>query len=130
MKLLKQTFQTINAPNPSGPYSQCVKSGDFIFVSGQDGVHPDGELVGETISEQTAACLKNIGNILEEAGATIADIVHMTCHLAELNQETVKEFNTVYEDFFKDIAEKPARITVGSQLLAVKVEISAIACRR
>lgn len=99
-------------------------------MSGQDGVNPGGGLAGGTISEQTTACLRNIKNILEEAGATTANIVHMTCHLAELNLETVKEFNHVYAEFFKDVIEKPARITVGSQLLGVKVEISAIACMR
>lgn len=124
---MKQIFQTKHAPQPSGPYSQCVKSNNLIFVSGQDGVHPNGELAGETVAEQAAASLNNIKHILEAAGASIADLVYMTCHLAELNKETAREFNEVYTEFFKDVHEKPARITVGSQLLGVKVEISGIA---
>ena len=127
---MKEVFQTVHAPLPSGPYAQGVKVGNFVFVSGQDGVYPNGELAGETIAEQTAASLKNIQSILGAAGATIADLVSMTCHLAELNEETVEEFNQVYARFFKDVDIKPARITVGSQLLGVKVEISGIAAIR
>ncbi|WP_404456440.1 Rid family detoxifying hydrolase [Virgibacillus necropolis] len=120
-------IQTLNAPKPCGPYSQGVKAGNFIFVSGQDGVQPNGESAGESISEQTAASLENIKNVLAEKGAKLSDIVYATCHLSELNQGTVQEFNSVYESYFKDVEVKPARITVGSQLLGVKVEISAIA---
>lgn len=102
---MKQIIQTMNAPQPSGPYSQGVNVEDFIFVSGMDGVHPNGDLAGETVSEQTAASLENIKNVLAEANGTIADIVYITCHLADLNQETVAEFNQVYEAFFKDVAK-------------------------
>lgn len=82
---MKQVFQTEHAPQPSGPYSQCVKSNNFVFVSGQDGVHPNGELAGDTVAEQAEACLNNIKHILEAAGATITDLVYMTCHLSDLN---------------------------------------------
>ncbi|WP_449354162.1 RidA family protein [Virgibacillus natechei] len=126
---MKQFIQTGDAPQPSGPYSQGITIENFIFVSGMDGVHPNGELAGESVSEQTAASLENIKHILAEANGTIADIAYVTCHLADLNQETVDEFNQAYEAFFKDVAKKPAKITVGSQLLGVKVEISAIAWR-
>jgi len=78
---MREVIQTVHAPKPGGPYSQGVKFGDLVFVSGQDGIHPNGELAGETI----------------------ADVVSMTCHLAELNEETVEEFNQVYAQFFKDV---------------------------
>ncbi len=120
---LKQVIQTENAPKPSGPYSQGVKSGAFIFVSGQDG----GTSAGETIAEQTAASLENIKHILAEKDATLADVVYVSCHLFDLTSENVQEFNYVYESYFKNVDVKPARITVGSQLLGVKVEITAIA---
>ncbi|MEC5423054.1 Rid family hydrolase [Virgibacillus sp. C22-A2] len=124
---MKQAIETIHAPQPSGPYSQGVKVGQFIFVSGQDGVHPDGKLAGETIADQAAASLENIKNILAETGADLSNIVHVTCHLSELNQNTVQEFNKVYASYFEHVAVKPARITIGSQLLGVKVEITAVA---
>lgn len=125
--MLKQLIQTLHAPQPTGPYSQGVRTGNLIFVSGQDGVTIDGESAGDSIAQQTEASLANISNILAEAGASISDIVYMTCHLAELNEKNVAEFNQVYESYFKNAEIKPARITVGSQLLGTKVEISAIA---
>ncbi len=124
---MKQMIQTLNAPQPSGPYSQGVQSGNFIFISGQDGVHPNGDSAGDTIAAQTAASLENIKGILAEKNAGLTNIVHMTCHLADLNEENVREFNSVYASFFEDVEIKPARITIGSQLLGVKVEITAIA---
>ncbi|MGY0692044.1 RidA family protein [Virgibacillus sp. FSP13] len=120
-------IQTENAPKPSGPYSQGVKIDGLIFVSGQDGIQPNGASAGDTTAEQTAASLENIKYILAEKQATLADVVYVFCHLSDLNQENVKEFNRVYESYFKDIDVKPARITVGSQLLEGKVEITAIA---
>ncbi|AIF44276.1 Rid family hydrolase [Virgibacillus sp. SK37] len=125
---MKEQIYSEHAPRPTGPYSQGVKLGDFIFVSGQDGYLPNGSLKGNTVAEQTEAALTNIKNILMEKGAGLENIVHMTCHLSELTEKNVKEFNKVYELFFETIAVKPARITVGSQLLCVKVEITAIAC--
>ncbi|GAA0590539.1 Rid family detoxifying hydrolase [Virgibacillus siamensis] len=120
---MKELIESKHAPQPSGPYSQGIKSGDFIFVSGQDGASG-----GDTIAGQTAASLNQINSILAEKGAGLEKIVHMTCHLSELNETTAEEFNRVYADYFKEVAKKPARITTGSQLLgAAKVEITAIA---
>ncbi|WP_382393260.1 Rid family hydrolase [Lentibacillus juripiscarius] len=125
---MKEAIQTLNAPKPSGPYSQGVKKDQFIFVSGQDGVQPgeDEENRG-SIAEQTEACLDHIKSILSEKDADLNAIVHMTCHLADLNGQTVQEFNRVYEMYFRNVEVKPARITVGSQLLGTDVEITAIA---
>lgn len=124
---MKQQIITKHAPQASGPYSQGVKVNDFIFVSGQDGIYPSGELAGETLEEQTKACLNNIKSILQEAGASVDDIMHMNCHLHDLTEENVREFNKVYEVYFENVEVKPTRITVGSQLLGTDVEISAIA---
>ncbi|MFD1362095.1 Rid family hydrolase [Lentibacillus salinarum] len=124
---MKEIIQTVNAPKPSGPYSQGVKKDSFIFVSGQDGVKVNDEAVGVSIAVQTAASLDNIKNILAEKNASLADLVYVTCHLSDLNEETVKEFNQTYESYFADVEVKPARITVGSQLLETDVEITAIA---
>ncbi|WP_077328257.1 RidA family protein [Virgibacillus siamensis] len=119
---MKEAIETTGAPKPSGPYSQAIQSGDFIFVSGQDGASG-----GATIAAQTAACLENINNILAAKGAGLEDIVHVTCHISELNEATAAEFNRVYAEYFKEVVTKPARITTGSQLLGAKVEITAIA---
>lgn len=120
---MKEVIESENAPQPSGSYSQGIKSGNFIFVSGQDGASG-----GDTIAGQTAASLNQIDQILNEKGAGLNHIVHMTCHISKLNETTAREFNRVYADYFKEIKNKPARITTGSQLLGnAKVEITAIA---
>src|SRR5690606_39060738 len=125
--VMKEKIVTNLAPEATGPYSQGIKMGPFVFVSGQDGVHPNGEIAGETLEEQTVACLKNIENILKAAGATLENIVYVTAHLADLSEENVKAFNSAYAEYFRDVDAKPARITVGSQLMETDVEISAIA---
>jgi len=124
---MKERIVSPNAPYPTGPYSQGVKMNGLVFVSGQDGVFPNGELAGKTIKDQTTACLKNVETILNEAGAKLDNIVHMTCHLHELTEENVHEFNQAYEAYFSSVEVKPARITVGSELLETRVEITAIA---
>jgi len=124
---VKEVIETLNAPKPGGPYSQGVKTESFIFVSGQDGLKPNDESPGASIAQQTAASLDNINNILAEKNAGLSDLVYVTCHLSNLNEETVREFNKVYESYFGDMEVKPARITIGSQLLETDVEITAIA---
>jgi len=124
---LKKELETPYVTPPTGPYSQGIMYDNLLFVSGQDGVHPDGSLAGVSVEEQTKACLENIEAILASVGASLKNIVYMTCHLDELNDETVREFNRVYESYFQGVEPKPARITVGSKLMGGKVEISAIA---
>ncbi|WP_174614363.1 RidA family protein [Virgibacillus ihumii] len=120
---MKEVIESRNAPQPSGAYSQGIKSGNFIFVSGQDGASG-----GDTIAGQTAASLEQINQILAEKGSGLENIVHMTCHISGLNESTAKEFNRVYAAYFNEVKKKPARITTGSQLLSdAKVEITAIA---
>lgn len=98
--------------------------GDFIFVSGQVPRDPaTGQIVGETIEEQTRQVLENIKAILEAGGATLADVVKVSAHLADLN--LFDGYNKVYVTYFPD--PKPTRTTVGSQLLGFLVEIDAIA---
>lgn len=124
---MNEEVRSVNAPLPTGSYSQGVKNGPFLFISGQDGVLLDGTIAGSSLKEQTTACLKNIESVLVEAGGTLENIVHMTCHLADLSDENVSEFNKAYSNYFSDVKVKPARITVGSQLMESEVEITAIA---
>jgi 2-iminobutanoate/2-iminopropanoate deaminase len=106
-----------------GPYSPGLKVGNMVFVSGQGPVDPQGNIVGETIEEQTAKVLENIRLILAEAGATMADVVKCTVHLSDL--ALFERYNRVYVQHFPD--PKPVRTTVGSQLLGILVEIDVIA---
>jgi 2-iminobutanoate/2-iminopropanoate deaminase len=108
----------------AGPYSPGLRVGDFVFVSGQVPRDPStGQIVGETIEEQTTQVLENIKAILEAGGATMADVVKVSAHLTDLS--LFEGYNKVYVTYFPD--PKPTRTTVGSQLLGFLVEIDAIA---
>jgi 2-iminobutanoate/2-iminopropanoate deaminase len=120
----KQQITTAQGAPPGGAYSQGLRAGDFVFVSGQGPVEPQsGRVVGDTISEQTVQVLENLKAILEAAGAGMADVVRVTAHLSDLS--LFDEYNRVYSDNFPD--PKPTRTTVGSQLPGILVEIDAIA---
>lgn len=120
----KQQITTQSGASTSGPYSPGLRAGDFIFVSGQVPRDPaTGQIVGETIEEQTTQVLENIKAILEAGGATLADVVKVNAHLTDLT--LFDRYNKVYVTYFPD--PKPTRTTVGSQLLGFLVEIDAIA---
>jgi 2-iminobutanoate/2-iminopropanoate deaminase len=124
IKMPKQQITTKSGASPVGAYSQGLRAGDFIFVSGQGPLDPaTGQIVGETVEEQTARVLDNIKAILEAGGATMADVVKVSAHLSDL--ALFERYNKVYSTYFPD--PKPTRTTVGSQLLGILVEIDAIA---
>ena len=120
----KQQITTKSGSSPSGLYSPGLRAGDFIFVSGQVPRDPaTGQIVGETIEEQTRQVLENIKAILEAGDASLADVVKVSAHLTDLS--LFDRYNKVYVTYFPD--PKPTRTTVGSQLLGFLVEIDAIA---
>jgi 2-iminobutanoate/2-iminopropanoate deaminase len=120
----KQQIRTTSGASPVGAYSQGLHVGDFIFVSGQGPLDPaTGQIVGETIEEQTTRVLENIKAILEAGGASMADVVKVSAHLNDL--ALFQRYNKVYATYFPD--PKPTRTTVGSQLPGILVEIDAIA---
>lgn len=122
----KQQISTKSGASPIGAYSQGIRAGDYIFVSGQGPLDPaTGQLIHGTIEEETARVLENIKIILEAGGATMADVVKVSVHLSDV--ALFERFNKVYATYFPD--PKPARTTVGSQLPRedMLVEIDAIA---
>ncbi len=122
--MAKRRIETKAGAQPIGAYSQGMRAGDFIFVSGQGPLDPhSGDICGGNIEEQTARTLGNIKAILEAGGASMADVVKVTAHLSDLS--LFERYNRVYASYFPD--PKPARTTVGSQLLGILVEIDAIA---
>ncbi len=115
--------EAITGTTPMGPYSPgIVAQGRFLFVSGQ-GPLVDGEVAGETIEEQTRLTLENVGTILARAGASFADVVRCGVFLTDLGE--FSRMNAVYETFFPQ--PRPARTTVGAELLGIKIEIDCIA---
>lgn len=98
---MREIIRTDKAPRPPASYSQAVKAAGLVFVSGQGPFDPDsGEVVGTTIQEQTAQCLRNVEAILQAAGSSLARAVSATFILAEeddfagLNEEWSRWFPT------------------------------------
>ena len=122
---MKKIVQTSNAPNPVGAYSQAVRAGKFVFVSGQLGIDPkQGKITANNIIAQTNRALENIKAILEAEAYTLSDVVQSNVFLSSI--ELFSEFNREYSKFFPN--EPPARVTVGAMLgLGALVEISVIA---
>ena len=99
-------IRTENAAPALGPYSQAIQAGDFIFVSGQLGVKPDGE-VAEGIEGQTHQVLKNLQEILKEADADFSDVVKFTIFLSSMD-----DFATVTDIYGSSLQQRyPARAT-------------------
>ncbi len=120
----KQRISTTTGAQPVGAYSQGLRAGDFVFVSGQGPLDPKtGKVVGNSIEEQTARVLENIKAILEAGNASMADVVKVSAHLSDMS--LFDRYNRVYASYFPD--PKPTRTTVGSQLPGILVEIDAIA---
>ncbi len=123
---LKFPVSTTEAPRAIGPYSQGVKAGGFVFVSGQVAIDPvTNQLMEGDIRAQTERVLKNVAAILEAAGSSLDQVVKTTVFLK--NMEDFVPMNEVYATFFG--SEPPARATVEASKLPkdMLVEIEAIA---
>jgi 2-iminobutanoate/2-iminopropanoate deaminase len=117
---------TGSAPKALGPYSQAIRAGEFLFVSGQVPIDPvTGNLVEGDIPDQTRRALQNIGAILSAAGASFQQVVRTTVYLADLSDFAA--MNEVYATFFT--SPQPARSTIQAARLPrdARVEIDVIA---
>jgi 2-iminobutanoate/2-iminopropanoate deaminase len=122
----KQAISTAQAPAAIGPYSQAIRSGNLIFVSGQIPLDPaTGQLVEGDAGVQTERVLRNLAAILEAAGASLAQVLKTTVYLKDLGD--FGKMNEVYARFFGD--RPPARATVEVARLPrdVSVEIELVA---
>jgi 2-iminobutanoate/2-iminopropanoate deaminase len=96
-----------DVPSAAGPYSSGLVVGDWIFLSGQGGFDPDtGELVGDTIGDQTTRAFRNVEALLRAAGASLDDVVFCLVHLRDLAQ--FEEFNASYTQQFPSRGEAGA----------------------
>jgi 2-iminobutanoate/2-iminopropanoate deaminase len=124
--MVKEEIRTDKAPQAIGPYSQGVKIGRFLFLSGQIPIEPlTGEVVPGGIEDQTRKVLTNLKMVLEEGGGRLADVVKTTVYLKDL--ALFSDMNGIYGEFFTP--PYPARATVGVRELpkGVDVEIDAVA---
>ena len=122
---MKQVLNTENAPKALGPYSQGIKAGCLIFLSGQLGLDPKtNDFAAGGVAEQTRQALTNLKHVIESAGSSMDNVVKTTVFLKDMND--FQAMNTVYGEFFK--TEPPARSTVQVAALPKGglVEIEAI----
>ncbi len=122
----KEIVYSKKAPEPIGPYSQAVKAGDTLYVSGQIPVVPDtGEIIKSDIAEATEQVMKNIWAILNEAGMDFSNVVKCSIFVTDIRDFSI--VNATYEKYFD--TDPPARETVEVAALPkdVNVEISCIA---
>jgi 2-iminobutanoate/2-iminopropanoate deaminase len=111
----KQFVKTPNAPQPVGPYSQAIKVGNFVFVSGQVATDPKtGQLAGSDIETQTRQTLTNVKAILEASGCSLRDVVKVSIFLR--NIDDFKKMNEIYRTFFTE--NHPTRTTAEARLPA------------
>jgi 2-iminobutanoate/2-iminopropanoate deaminase len=124
----KAVVRTDNAPAPfqGAPYSQAIRAGELVFVSGQLALEPgQTEIVGETIQEQTEQVFRNLAAILEEAGSGVDKLVKTTVFLVNLGD--FQGMNEVYARWVGD--QPPARSTIEISALpsGALLEIEAVA---
>ncbi len=122
----KTIVQTSMAPEPIGPYSQAVKAGDFLFLSGQVALIPGtSEINTATITEETRQVMENLKAVLVAAGTDFSSVVKTTIFLKDMS--SFAEVNAEYGKYFEK--DFPARETVAVKTLPkdVNVEISMIA---
>ena len=123
----KQIISTPQAPSAIGPYSQAVRAGNLLFVSGQIPIDPStGQLIADKdIKSQTRRVLQNLLAIVEAAGGSAQHVVKTTVFLRDIRD--FAEMNAVYSDFF--MSSPPARSTIEAAQLPrdVGVEIDCIA---
>jgi 2-iminobutanoate/2-iminopropanoate deaminase len=125
--MTRHAIQTSSAPNAVGPYSQGIRSGDFVFCSGQLGLDPATGDLAVGVEAQAERSLRNLQAVLDAAGLSFNDVVKTTIFLADVNDFAA--VNAIYAKFMPD--PPPARSTVGIAALPKGglVEIEAIARR-
>ena len=125
-----QAVETADAPKAIGPYSQGIRAGSWVYVSGQIPLDPKpADIAGATVAEQTEQVLKNVAAVLAAGGSSLTLVVKTTVYMTDLGRFT--EMNEVYARHFSAAGGRfPARATVEVSALpkGALVEIDAIAC--
>ena len=123
----KEVITTDRAALPVGPYSQAIRTGDFIFVAGEKGINPKtGSIVTGGIAAETRQTLDNIEAILEAAGATMDHVVRTVVYMTDISE--FAEMNAVYAGYFSN--DPPGRSCVQVVALPagahVEIEVTAV----
>lgn len=122
--MTKQAYSSANAPRPAASYSPAVRKGNMLQISGQVGLDPEGNLVGETVAQQTHQALRNVHTLLAEADASMHDVIMLRVYLTE--PANFAEMNEVYGQYVQE--PFPGRTTVYTGLNpGILVEVDALA---
>ena len=124
----KNVIYSAQAPEPIGPYSQAIQTGNMLFISGQVAIQkPSGNVITGNIQDETHQVMKNLGEILKAAQMDFTNVVKSTIFLKDMNN--FPKVNEVYGSYFA--SQPPARETVEVSRLPkdVNVEISCIAVK-
>lgn len=123
--MTKEIIFTQKAPKAIGPYSQAVKAGGFLFVSGQIPINPEtGDLMIASIEEQANQVILNLKSICEAAGSGLEDIVKLTIYLTDLGN--FAKVNKAMLEYFLEPYPARATVEISALPLGVNVEMDAI----
>ena len=126
---MKEVISTDKAPAAIGPYSQAIRAGEFLYVSGQIPVDPDTEAIAPgSFGDLVRQSLNNLKAILEKAGYSLEDVVKTTIFLTDMGNFGTT--NAVYAKFFEKDAPARSCIAVKELPKGVPVEIEAIAWKK
>jgi len=116
----------MTAPSAIGPYSQAIKYGNLIFVSGQIAINPStNEFVNGNIDSQTKQVIENIKAILESAGSSLQKVLKVTIFITDMKD--FDSINAVYSEYFNSSLPARACVEVSNLPKGAKVEMEAIA---
>lgn len=122
---MKTSVSTDRSPLATGPFSQAIKTDHLIFTSGQIYLTTEGKLLEGSIEDKTHQIMKNLQNILEEAGSSFENVVKTTIYVTDMS--VYGKINEVYGGYFKDPFPAREVVCVSALPLGAEVEISMIA---
>jgi 2-iminobutanoate/2-iminopropanoate deaminase len=122
MNIERTPFRAKDAPPPGGPYSQAIRSGGFLFLSGQGPFRADGSKVESGFEDQARQTFRNLESVAAAAGASLADAVRVGVYLRDMSDFAA--MNRVYAEYFKE--PHPARTTIQSDLPEFGIEVDAV----
>jgi len=126
--MAKEVVFTDKAPQPIGPYSQAVTSGNFVFISGQIGIDPANGTISGTAGEQTTRSMENLRAVLQESGLGFGDVVQTRIYLVNMSDWT--EVNGIYGSYFTEKYPARATVQVAGLPKGAQVEIEMVAQKR
>lgn len=121
-----EEINTDSAPSAIGPYSQAIKDGDRVYVSGQGPVDPEtGEVVSDDVNEQTAQTIENLAAILEAAGTSLDDVVKANVYVTDMDD--YEAVNKVYAEYMNEPYPARAAVEVSRLPIEIRVELEVVA---